>query len=118
MIDVEFEKLTAERYLKALQNSQPIEPPAEGWSVDTMIVLAGACAIMSECFSGKANVSEHIERLEADEEQARNDVAAAIQYAVNMSGAIIEGDYDNKFQPTMLCRVHVDGDGNTIVKCL
>jgi hypothetical protein len=116
MIEFEFSKETVQKFLSALQNSRSIEPPADGWSTDAMIALAGACTTLAECFSKKVNVSEQIERLEADEEQARNDVAAAIDHCVSLTGRIIDGTYNGIFQRGCLIRVQVDGDGEPIIK--
>jgi hypothetical protein len=54
MIEFEFSKETVQKFLSALQNSRSIEPPADGWSTDVMIALAGACTTLAECFSKKS----------------------------------------------------------------
>ena len=115
MTGFSFNKQSCERYIDALQIRRPIDAPAEGWTVDEMIALAGACASIAGAFCRGVNVESYGEHLEADEERSRADSLAAIEFAESLASAILDQNYDQQFEQHLEFGVSVmDGKTNIL----
>jgi hypothetical protein len=114
MIDLKFNKMEAERHINSLLNSRPISPPNEGWSNEAIITLAGACSAIIETFARKVNGSEHLERVEAREAQAKHDTRACVGFVSTLCSDVIDNCYDERYADRISARIQVDGAGRLI----
>jgi hypothetical protein len=111
MIEVVYDLKNGQQFLGALMTSQAITPPEEGWTTDIMIALAGACAMLCECALHKGNRSDHVERLEANIEQARRDITAAIAFADRLASEIDNAEFEKRFETRLKFKISIDGAG-------
>jgi hypothetical protein len=117
MIVVHFNKQFAETFLDAISTGKPIPAPADGWTGQHMLTLAGMlyAAVFSQgphalqATSGgdrerlnKALAklkSLHPEKLEAVEEEFNEDIHDGIEFLSHLLCAVKDGEYDKGFEP-------------------
>ena len=122
MFPVNFNKERAEYYLRCLDEGRAIEPEqAEGWSVDEMIGLAGACFFgllshgpllrkaAADIQGKKLEPSETAEHKEADDQLVFNDLHGAIEFVGHLTMLVHDQEYDNNFEELVRYGVTQEG---------
>jgi hypothetical protein len=118
MFPLNFQKQRAEYYLKCLDDGTMIEPDqAEGWTVDEMVALAGACFLgllshgpllrKAACeLKGETVIPpEAAEHREADDELIANDLHGAIEFVGSLTALVRDEEYDDSFEEVIRCLV-------------
>ncbi len=115
-IAIKFDKQRAQQLLDTLANGMPIEPPAEGWTGNDMLAVAGAC-FFGATSQGPASFwlrdlpeNLHQEYREAAEETFMNDLRAAVEFYSHLSMMVQDKTYDDSFAPCSLALVTQEGD--------
>jgi hypothetical protein len=126
MIAIHFDKEKAQQYLRSIKTGTAVEKPSPdmqgsapaGWTGNDLLALAGACftVAMSQgphFYAPKALESLPKERSEAIEETFMADLRAAVQYYGQLTMQVLDGDYDQEFEPTLTAALRVeDGEIN------
>lgn len=123
MFPVNFRKERAEYYLRCLDEGKAIEPEqADGWTVDEMVGLAGACffALLShgpllrkaaaKMLGKKLEPSETAEHKEADDQLVFNDLHDTIEFAGHLTMLVHDQEYDHNFEELVRCGVTQEGE--------
>lgn len=121
MIPVWFDKALAESFIDAVQTGKPIHCE---WSGRNMLTLAGV--MFATVFSqgpalyqmpGMPKVNDlHNERQEAIEEDLTADIHAAIEFLSHVTFKVIDGEYDEEFEPQMSALLIRKEDGGGTVR--
>jgi hypothetical protein len=108
VIGVTFKKDTVERLLDALgQHPGPLSPPAENWTADNLLMLAGVatCIVMSH--GSRLHAARGIDVAQMPDEQREAvdasvvpDTLAAVEWIAMQAFLVIDGIYDEKFENT------------------
>jgi hypothetical protein len=107
VITVDFHKQITERFFYSLLKNANIEVPEGGWTSDSMLQLAGACALIVQNDSLKVGATQHPEYQEAVIERTGKDVIAAIDFCGSLTLKIDCAQYDNNLEPHL--RFNVQG---------
>ena len=99
-IEISFDKAKAQAYVDCLLNGKPIESREGGWTVDEILALAGACQVAAGSSAGG--------NAQGPEPQ---EVEAAIEWCVNVTRFVVEGRYDESFDPIHRAQILIDPDG-------
>lgn len=123
MFPVNFTKERAKYYLRCLDEGTTIEAEqANGWTVDEMVGLAGACFFgllshgpllrkaAADMQGRKLEPSETTEHQEADDELVINDIHAAIEFVGHLTTLVQDNEYDNSFEEIVRCGVTQEGE--------
>jgi hypothetical protein len=108
VIPVTFKKDTAERFLDALgQNPGPLSAPAESWTADNLLMLAGVavCILLSQ--GSRFHAAQGIDVAQMTDEQREAVNASllsgtldAVEWIAMRSFEVLDGEYDEKFEET------------------
>ncbi len=111
------------RFVDALKNNRPIEPPAGGWSLHEMLNLAGAALAFAKgagpraWFDGSAARAHpehlHRERYELEVDKVRGELLAAIDTASELTEVLAYGIWDNVFDSEVVCKTSFKGEQAT-----
>lgn len=104
-IHVLFEKERMADVIVALGNGRAIQPSAdERWTADDLLALAGACmcVVLSHGPQFHRNIDvtkTHPEHREAIDLEFFGDVHSAIEWVSSRCFDVVDGDYDDHFEP-------------------
>ena len=115
---INFNKAQAERFLAALRNGTAIDAPPEGWSINDMMALGGACffAAMShgpilDKVRGIDTSKLPHEHREAREDTLMQDLHDAIEFYGQLTSLVADSRFDPEYEPNVVALVFTDADG-------
>lgn len=114
MIAIHFNKARADHYAAAIANGEDIQAPPGGWSGSEMLTLAGAmfAGVFSHGPALHRDVSQmHSEVREFTEEQLNRDIHAGVEFGHLLALAVIDGYYDDSFEPELVALIQSDDNG-------
>ena len=126
MFPLTFKRERAERFLACLARSKAIDAPQEGWTVNEMATLAGACffaisthgPILRKALAKRQGrdpgAPEHREHKEADGQLVYNDIHAAIEFAGHLTMLLHDGEYAQAFDDSVQCGVTMETADMTV----
>jgi hypothetical protein len=133
VIVVNFDKAFAVAFIDAISTGKPIPVPADGWTGNHMLTLAGM--LYASVFSqgphslqassqgdrdrlNKAMAklkSMHPEWQEAVNEELRQDIHDGIEFLSNLLFAVKDGQYDESFEPEVTCIIMNEEGRKTVI---
>lgn len=125
MIGVHFNKSFAETVVEAMKNGKPIAPPSGDWTGNEMLTLAGM--LVAGVFSQGphtyqlAGITQEMreklpnERQEAVEQTFGRDIHDAIKYLSTLMFAVIDGEYDQRYEETVEAIVYHNDDETRVM---
>lgn len=114
MYPITFRKERAVHFLDCLINGQAVEhdPGQNGWTVDEMLQLAGACFLTAAVHGPLRQPTsdqiqdwkaEHAEHREAEIETMMHDLHAALEFIAQLTQMAYDGEYDGMYGPIVRC---------------
>jgi len=122
MIPINFSKARAEHLLDCLARTPAaIDLPEQGWTADHLLALAGTCFCILTSQGPRLHraagidVSElHDEHREAIEASVTVDLHAAIEWTAQRCFDVVDGTYDQDYEPDVKLLLHFEGDHSQV----
>jgi len=107
MFRVTFDKSTCEQFLENLAGRQAIVPRADGrgWLESDLLILAAACqlTVLNRACREPASIQQwtkdSTEYREARADTLVDDVRAAVDFCLTLTGRVFHGHYDDRYEP-------------------
>ena len=106
MIGFTFSKDVALSFARSIQSGESIQIPAEGWTANNLLMLAGASHFAAMSLGPQAYKTSLLkslpkERREAVEESFFEDLAGAVEFIGDLTMKCVDGEFDERFHPSV-----------------
>jgi hypothetical protein len=112
-----FTKLRAAQLALAMQQDQPLTVPADGWTVDELLHLAGAAITCATARLDSVMPEYVLMPLEHKEHHLKgryDDLFTAVEFFADMTTLAYQDRYDHRFGPVVVASLVRDGDDRAI----
>lgn len=99
-IELKFEKSEAERFIQSLDEGKSIDVPKGGWTVDSVLTLAGVCQEVARS-----------QTRQNEEAPMPEELLAAIEWCASVARFVADGQYEDSFEPSHQTLIFIDPQG-------